>query len=107
MGSARTSRVLSSRAPLRQLQSDYRFLVESWPELSGCFSACRTPVVTQSLKGIEESFVALRDAVGLVAAVDWQHINEVAAALVVSAENAMAEVQRHVLKHPLRPAISL
>ncbi|MCB9937925.1 MAG: hypothetical protein H6823_06770 [Planctomycetaceae bacterium] len=87
---------VESHAPLRQLQSDYRYLIQSWPELSGSFSPCRNPAVTQSLKAIEESFVALRDAIGLAAPIDWQHVNEVAAALVISADNAMAEVQQHV-----------
>ena len=87
---------VESRATLGQLQSDYRYLIASWPELSGCFTPCRTPAVVQSLKGIEESFVALRDAVGLAAPVDWQHGNEVAAALVLSSDSVIAEVQNHV-----------
>ncbi|MBC8354946.1 MAG: hypothetical protein H8E66_23455 [Planctomycetes bacterium] len=91
---------VESRAPLRQLQSDYRYLVDSWPELSGCFSPCRTPEVVQSLKGIEESFVSLRDAIGLAPQVDWKHGNEVAAALIVSSDSVIAEVQRHVYSNP-------
>lgn len=87
---------VESRAPLGQLQSDCRFLIECWPELSGCFRSCRNPEVVQSLRGIEESFVALRDAVGLAAPVDWHHANELAAALVLSSDSVVAEVQSHV-----------
>ncbi len=90
------SNSVESHSPLSQLQSDYRYLLQSWPELSGCFAPCRTPAVTQSLKGIEESFISLRDAVGLAAAIDWRHVNEVAAGLVVSSDIAVDEVQRHV-----------
>lgn len=94
------SNSVESHASLRQLQSDYRFLIESWPELSGCFSPCRTPGVVQSLTGIEESFVTLRDAVGLAAPIDWHHGNEVAAGLVLSSDTVIAEVQRHVFTNP-------
>lgn len=91
---------VEARAPLTQLQSDYRFLLRSWPELSGCFIPCRTPAVMHSLKSIDESFVALRDAIGLAAPIDWQHVNELAAALVISADNSITEVQRHVYVNP-------
>ncbi|MEO8494414.1 MAG: hypothetical protein ABI614_05055 [Planctomycetota bacterium] len=87
---------VASHAPLGQLQSDYRYLIQSWPELSSCFKPCQNPGVVQSLKGIEESFVSLRDAVGLAAAIDWQHANQVVAALVLSSDSVVAEVQSHV-----------
>jgi hypothetical protein len=90
---------VESHAPLDQLQRDCRFFIESWPELSGCFRNCRNPEVMQSLKGIEESFVALREAVGLAASIDWQHAIEVAAALVLSSDSLIAEVQSHVFSN--------
>ena len=90
------SHSVESQASLAVLQSDYRFLIESWPELSGCFSPSRVPAVIQSLKAIEESFVSLRDAVGLAAPIDWQHVNDVAAALVLSSDSVMGKVQQYV-----------
>ena len=87
---------VDAHAPLGQLKSDYRYLVDCWPELSACFTPCRTPAVTQSLQRIEISFATLRDAVGLAAAIDWHHANEVAAALTVSVESAYTAVQTYV-----------
>lgn len=87
------------RAPLGQLQAEYLYLVESWPELSECLRPCRNIQVVQSLKGVEESFASLRDVVGLASRIDLHRANELATALVAAGENANSEVQRHVFSN--------
>ena len=53
----------------------------------------------QALQSIEESFVSLREVVGLPPTIDWHRANESAAALVVSADAIVSEVQRRVFNN--------
>lgn len=90
---------VATQAPLEQLRSDYRFLVEAWPELTGHFSVFKRPAVIHSLRAIEESFVALRDTIGLRPSVDWRRGTEIAAALSVLAGRLTVDVQRRVFSN--------
>ena len=87
---------VATQAPLAQLRIDYRYLVDAWPELAGCFSAARRPEVVRSLRTIEESFVALRDTIGLSPQVDWRRSAELAASLSALSDRLFVDVQRFI-----------
>ena len=102
---------VAAQAPLEQLRSDYRYLVDAWPELAGCFSAARRPEVTSSLRAIEESFVALRDTIGLSPEIDWRRTAELAASLSALSDRLFSDVQRFIVagahyERPFRAAAS-
>ena len=102
---------VTTQIPLEQLRSDYRYLVDAWPELAGCFSAARRPEVTSALRAIDESFVALRDTIGLSPEVDWRRTAELAASLSALSDRLSVDVQRFILantnyERPFRSASS-
>ncbi|MBP87357.1 MAG: hypothetical protein CMJ64_11655 [Planctomycetaceae bacterium] len=87
---------VATQASLDQLRDDYRYLVEAWPGLAGCFSAARNPNVASSLRAVETSFVALRGTIGLRPSIDWRRAAEMGASLTVLSDRLIGEVQRHV-----------
>ena len=94
---------VATQAPIEQLRRDYRFLVEAWPGLAGCFSAARNAEVAHSLRAVEASFVALRDTIGLRASIDWRRAAELGASLTVLSDRLIGDVQRHVYANASYP----
>ena len=87
---------VATQASLEQLRRDYRFLVDAWPELAGCFQAANDPDVAHSLRAVEGSFVALRETIGLRASIDWRRAAELGASLTVLSDRLITDVQRYV-----------
>ncbi len=96
--------VVAQRGTPAELRQEYQFVVDTWPAFSACFRTARAPEVQHLLKEIEQTFVALRDALRIAPEFDHRLAVQRAALLAYAAERLADEVRDGVGKERRYPA---
>jgi hypothetical protein len=96
--------VVQQRGTPDELRQEYQYVIDAWPRFSACFRSARDPDLLNLLKEIEETFVALRDALRIAPEFDQRLAVQRASLLAYSAELLAAEVAHGVGKDPRYPA---
>jgi hypothetical protein len=95
--------VVQQRGTPAELRQEYQYVIDAWPAFSACFRSARDPDLLNLLKDIEQTFVAVRDALLIAPEFDSRLAVQRASLLAYSAELLADEVRDGAGKDPRYP----
>lgn len=85
-----------AKSPPEQLREEFQWIEEAWPALSGCFRNAKNAEVVNLLKEIEQTFLAMRDALYIQTVFDIRIAIQLAASLESLTEHLEADLRQSV-----------